>query len=177
VARIAGIDLPKRKRSEIGLTYIYGIGRTTARTILGKAGIGLDKRIGDLTDDEVAKIRGIITSEYKVEGSARSETQMNIKRLTDIGCYRGLRHRKGLPVRGQRTGTTPMRRKGREKDRCRKEEDGGKDVTDHQRDNQKEHRGEKLRQPPQQRLNLSARRNGYRLISAGRYSSGRPSTM
>jgi small subunit ribosomal protein S13 len=115
VARIAGIDLPKRKRSEIGLTYIYGIGRTTARTILGKAGIGLDKRIGDLTDDEVSKIRSIITSEYKVEGAARSEIQMNIKRLTDIGCYRGLRHRKGLPVRGQRTRTNARTRKGKRK--------------------------------------------------------------
>ena len=115
MARIAGIDLPKRKRSEIGLTYIYGIGRTTARTILGKAGIGLDKRIGDLTDDEVSKIRTIITSEYKVEGAARSEIQMNIKRLTDIGCYRGLRHRKGLPVRGQRTRTNARTRKGKRK--------------------------------------------------------------
>jgi len=115
VARIAGIDLPKRKRSEIGLTYIYGIGRTTARTILGKAGIGLDKRIGDLTDDEVSKICAIITLEYKVEGAARSEIQMNIKRLTDIGCYRGLRHRKGLPVRGQRTRTNARTRKGKRK--------------------------------------------------------------
>ena len=115
MARIAGIDLPKRKRSEVGLTYIYGIGRTTARTILGKAGIGFDKKIGDLTDDEVSKIRSIITSEYKVEGAARSEIQMNIKRLTDIGCYRGLRHRRGLPVRGQRTRTNARTRKGKRK--------------------------------------------------------------
>jgi small subunit ribosomal protein S13 len=115
VARIAGIDLPKRKRSEIGLTYIYGIGRTTARTILEKAGIVYDKRIGDLTDDEVAKIRSIITAEYKVEGAVRSEIQMNIKRLTDIGCYRGLRHRRGLPVRGQRTRTNARTRKGKRK--------------------------------------------------------------
>jgi small subunit ribosomal protein S13 len=115
LARIAGIDLPKRKRSEIGLTYIYGIGRTSARSILQKAGVGFDKRIGDLNDDEVAKIRGIITAEYKVEGALRSETQMNIKRLMDIGCYRGIRHRKGLPVRGQRTRTNARTRKGRRK--------------------------------------------------------------
>jgi len=115
VARIAGIDLPKKKRSEIGLTYIFGIGRTSARSILTKAGIGLDKRVADLTDDEVAKIRGIITAEYKVEGAARTETQMNIKRLMDIGCYRGLRHRKGLPVNGQRTRTNARTRKGKRK--------------------------------------------------------------
>ena len=115
MARIAGIDLPKKKRSEIGLTYIFGIGRTSARSILTKAGIGLDKRVADLTDDEVAKIRGIITAEYKVEGAARTETQMNIKRLMDIGCYRGLRHRKGLPVNGQRTRTNARTRKGKRK--------------------------------------------------------------
>jgi small subunit ribosomal protein S13 len=115
VARIAGIDLPKKKRSEVGLTYIYGIGRTTSRSILTKAGIGLDKKVGDLTDDEVAKIRSIITSDYKVEGAARTETQMNIKRLMDIGCYRGLRHRKGLPVNGQRTRTNARTRKGKRK--------------------------------------------------------------
>ena len=115
MARIAGIDLPKKKQSEVGLTYIYGIGRTTARAILLKAGIGYSKKVGDLTDDEVAKIRGIITSEYKVEGSARSEVQMNIKRLMDIGAYRGLRHRRGLPVRGQRTRTNARTRKGKRK--------------------------------------------------------------
>ena len=115
MARIAGIDLPKKKRSEIGLTYIYGIGRTTARSILIKAGVGPDKKIGDLSDDEVAKIRGIITAEYKVEGAARTETQMNIKRLMDIGCYRGLRHRRGLPVNGQRTRTNARTRKGKRK--------------------------------------------------------------
>jgi len=120
VARIAGIDLPKKKRSEIGLTYIFGIGRTSARSILTKAGIGLDKRVADLTDDEVAKIRGIITAEYKVEGAARTETQMNIKRLMDIGCYRGLRHRKGLPVRGQRTRTNARTRKGPRKNMARR---------------------------------------------------------
>ena len=115
MARIAGIDLPKKKRSEIGLTYIFGIGRTSARSILQKAGVGYDKKIGDLNDDEVAKIRGIITAEYKVEGALRSDTQMNIKRLMDIGCYRGIRHRKGLPARGQRTRTNARTRKGRRK--------------------------------------------------------------
>jgi small subunit ribosomal protein S13 len=115
LARIAGIDLPKKKRSEVGLTYIYGIGRTTSRNILTKAGVDFDKKVGDLTDDEVAKIRGIITSDYKVEGSLRSEVQMNIKRLMDIGCYRGIRHRKGLPVRGQRTRTNSRTRKGKRK--------------------------------------------------------------
>ena len=115
MARIAGIDLPKNKRSEIGLTYIYGIGRTIAHKILDQAGIGYAKRIGDLSDDEVAKIRSIITSDMKVEGAARTETQMNIKRLMDINCYRGLRHRKGLPVRGQRTRTNSRTRKGKRK--------------------------------------------------------------
>jgi small subunit ribosomal protein S13 len=115
VARIAGIDLPKKKRSEIGLTYIYGIGRTSARGILTRAGVDLNKKVGDLTDDEVAKIRSIITADYKVEGALRSETQMNIKRLMDIGCYRGIRHRKGLPARGQRTRTNARTRKGRRK--------------------------------------------------------------
>jgi len=115
LARIAGIDLPKKKRAEIGLQYIYGIGGTSARDILAKAGIAVNKKVSDLTDDEVAKIRGIITSDYKVEGALRSEVQMNIKRLMDIGCYRGIRHRKGLPVRGQRTRTNSRTRKGRRK--------------------------------------------------------------
>lgn len=115
MARLAGIDLPKNKRSEIGLTYIYGIGRTTAQKILTKAGIEHNKKIGDLTDDEIAKIRSIITSDIKVEGALRSENQMNIKRLMDIGCYRGLRHRKGLPARGQRTRTNARTRKGKRK--------------------------------------------------------------
>lgn len=115
MARIAGIDLPKKKRAEIGLTYIHGIGHASSRTILHKAGVSYDKRIGDLTDDEVAKIRGIITADYKVEGTLRSEVQMNIKRLMDIGCYRGLRHRKGLPARGQRTRTNARTRKGKRK--------------------------------------------------------------
>jgi len=115
VARIAGIDLPKGKRAEIGLTYIYGIGRTSAQKILTKAGIDWNRRVGELNDDEVAKIRSIITGDYKVEGAARSEMQMNIKRLMDINSYRGLRHRKGLPVRGQRTRTNSRTRKGKRK--------------------------------------------------------------
>jgi small subunit ribosomal protein S13 len=115
VARIAGVDLPKNKRSEIGLTYIYGIGRTTAQEILAKAGIDVNKRIGDLNDDEVNKIRTIIQTDYKTEGAMRAEMQMNIKRLMDIGSYRGLRHRKGLPVRGQRTRTNSRTRKGKRK--------------------------------------------------------------
>ena len=115
MARIAGIDLPKKKRAEVGLTYIYGIGRTSARTIIAKAGVDVNKKVGDLNDDEVAKIRSLITAEFKVEGALRSEVQMNIKRLMDIGCYRGIRHRKGLPARGQRTRTNARTRKGRRK--------------------------------------------------------------
>jgi len=115
VARIAGVDLPKNKRAEIGLTYIYGIGRTTAKDILAKAKVDLNKRVAELNDEEVASIRSVIQSDYKVEGALRSETQMNIKRLMDIGCYRGLRHRKGLPARGQRTRTNARTRKGKRK--------------------------------------------------------------
>lgn len=115
MARIAGVDLPKNKRSEIGLTYIYGIGRTTSKQILAKAGINPNKKIGELNDDEVSKIRTIIQADYKTEGAMRSEMQMNIKRLMDIGSYRGLRHRKGLPVRGQRTRTNSRTRKGKRK--------------------------------------------------------------
>lgn len=114
MARIAGIDLPKNKRGLIGLTYIYGIGRTTSNEILNKAGVNINKKVNDWTDDEIARIRQVI-SEYKVEGQLRSEVQMNIKRLMDIGCYRGLRHRRGLPVRGQRTRTNSRTRKGRRK--------------------------------------------------------------
>jgi small subunit ribosomal protein S13 len=115
LARIAGVDLPKKKRSIVGLQYIYGVGATTAKDILTKAGISFDKKVGELNDDEVARIRGIITSDYKVEGALRGEVQSNIKRLMDIGCYRGLRHRKGLPVRGQRTRTNSRTRKGKRK--------------------------------------------------------------
>ena len=115
MARIAGIDLPKNKRAEIGLTYIFGLGRTSALKILDQAGIEHGKRISELNDEEVARIRSIITSDYKVEGALRSEVQMNIKRLMDINSYRGLRHRKGLPVRGQRTRTNARSRKGKRK--------------------------------------------------------------
>src|SRR5690242_7131032 len=115
MARIAGIDLPKNKRGEIGLTYIYGIGRTTAQYILTKAGIDLDKKVKDWDDSDLNEIRSIITNEIKVEGALRSEVQTNIKRLLDIACYRGLRHRKGLPVRGQRTRTNSRTRKGKRK--------------------------------------------------------------
>lgn len=115
MARIAGVDLPKNKRSEIGLTYIYGIGRPSSQKILTKAGVDWNKRIGELTDEEIAKIRSLITAEYKIEGALRSEVQMNIKRLMDIGSYRGIRHRKGLPVRGQRTRTNARSRKGKRK--------------------------------------------------------------
>ncbi len=115
MARIAGIDLPKNKRAEIGLTYIFGLGRSSAKNILREAGIDFNKRISELNDDEVAKIRSIITADYKVEGALRSEVQTNIKRLMDINCYRGLRHRKGLPVRGQRTRTNARTRKGKRK--------------------------------------------------------------
>lgn len=115
MARIAGVDLPKNKRAEIGLTYIYGLGRSSAQKILNKAAVDLNKRISELTDQEVAKIRSIITSDYRVEGAARTEVQMNIKRLMDIGSYRGLRHRKGLPLRGQRTRTNARTRKGKRK--------------------------------------------------------------
>jgi small subunit ribosomal protein S13 len=115
MARIAGIDLPRNKSGEIGLTYIYGIGRSTARYILDKAGIDPQKKVKDWNDDELTQIRTIINNEIKVEGALRSEVQLNIKRLLDVGCYRGLRHRKGLPVRGQRTRTNARTRKGRRK--------------------------------------------------------------
>ena len=115
MARIAGVDLPKNKRGEIGLTYIYGIGRSTARYILDKASIDYNKKVNDWDDDDLNHIRNIITNEFKVEGALRSEVQMSIKRLLDIACYRGLRHRKGLPVRGQRTRTNSRTRKGKRK--------------------------------------------------------------
>jgi len=112
LARIAGIDLPRNKRIEIALTYIYGIGRSTSQDILSKAGVDFNTRSDDLTEDEVAKIRKVIDSGCKVEGDLRREVTMNIKRLMDLGCYRGLRHRKGLPVRGQKTKTNARTRKG-----------------------------------------------------------------
>ena len=112
MARIAGVDLPREKRVEIGLTYIYGIGRPTSLAILEKAGINPDTRVKDLTEDEAGKIRHIIDEEYLVEGDLRREVSMNIKRLMEIGSYRGIRHRRGLPVRGQRTKTNARTRKG-----------------------------------------------------------------
>jgi small subunit ribosomal protein S13 len=112
MARIAGVDLPRNKRVEIALTYIYGIGRASARRILDKSGIGLALRTDDLTDDQVQSIRTVIEGDFKVEGDLRRDVQMNIKRLMDLGCYRGLRHRRGLPVRGQRTHTNARTRKG-----------------------------------------------------------------
>ena len=115
MARIAGIDLPKNKRGEIGLTYIYGIGRSTAQEILTQAGIDFDTKVQEWTDDQLTAIRGIINDQIKVEGALRSEVQLNIKRLMDIGCYRGTRHRKGLPLRGQRTKNNSRTRKGKRK--------------------------------------------------------------
>jgi len=112
MARIAGVDLPPQKRAEIGLTYIYGIGRSRANTILQEAQVNLDKKIRDLNEEELNRIRTIIDQQGLVEGDLRKQIQMDIKRLMDIGCYRGLRHRKGLPVRGQRTHTNARTRKG-----------------------------------------------------------------
>ncbi|HEX8089582.1 MAG: 30S ribosomal protein S13 [Blastocatellia bacterium] len=112
MARISGVDLPANKRAEIGLTYIYGIGRSRANKILGEAGVSVDRRIRELTEDEVNRIRTIIDQQGMVEGDLRKQVQMDIKRLMDIGCYRGLRHRRGLPVRGQRTHTNARTRKG-----------------------------------------------------------------
>ncbi|MEX1189985.1 MAG: 30S ribosomal protein S13 [Bacteroidia bacterium] len=115
MARISGIDLPKNKRGEIGLTYIYGIGRSTAQNILTQAEISFDKKVSDWDDDELGKIRDIINNNFKVEGALRSEVQLNIKRLMDIGSYRGIRHRSGLPVRGQTTKNNARTRKGKKK--------------------------------------------------------------
>ena len=120
MARIAGVDLPNDKRVEIGLTYIYGIGRPTANDILSKAGINPDARVKDLTEEEVGKIRKIIENDYAVEGDLRREVSLNIKRLMEIGCYRGIRHRRGLPVRGQKTKTNARTRKGPKKTVSRK---------------------------------------------------------
>ena len=115
MARISGVDIPNAKRVEIGLTYIYGIGRTSADKILEAAGVNPDTRVRDLTDEEVSKIRDVMDEHYKVEGDLRREIALNIKRLQEIGCYRGIRHRKGLPVRGQKTKTNARTRKGPKK--------------------------------------------------------------
>jgi len=112
MARIAGVDLPAKKRVEVGLTYIYGIGRTRSRSILHRAGVGFETKVSELREDEVAKIRQILEDEGSVEGDLRKEITMNVKRLIEMGAYRGLRHRRGLPVRGQRTHTNARTRKG-----------------------------------------------------------------
>ena len=115
MARIAGVDLPNNKRGEIGLTYIFGIGRSSARKILEECGIDFDTKVSEWNDDQIAKIRSLIANEYKIEGELRSSVQMNIKRLMDIGCYRGIRHRLGLPVRGQSTKNNARTKKGKKK--------------------------------------------------------------
>lgn len=125
MARIAGVDLPRNKRMEIALTYIYGIGKAKSREILKKADVSLDKRTDALDENEVRRIRDAIEAEHKVEGDLRREVSMNIKRLMDLGCYRGLRHRKGLPVRGQRTHTNARTRKGPRKGMIRKKPSAG----------------------------------------------------
>ncbi|EAS19436.1 30S ribosomal protein S13 [Nonlabens mediterrranea] len=114
MARIAGVDIPKNKRGEVSLTYIYGIGRNRAKQVLIDTGVGLDKKVSEWNDDEIGKIRSAI-GEFTIEGELRSETQLNIKRLMDIGCYRGIRHRSGLPLRGQRTKNNSRTRKGKRK--------------------------------------------------------------
>lgn len=125
MARIAGVDLPRNKRMEVALTYIYGIGLARSREILKRAEISLDKRSDDLEEAEIRKIRDVIEADFKVEGDLRREVSMNIKRLMDLGCYRGLRHRKGLPVRGQRTHTNARTRKGPRKGMLRKKPSAG----------------------------------------------------
>lgn len=115
MARISGVDIPDRKRGEISLTYIFGIGRSSAKKILEKAGVDLNKKVIDWNDEESGAIRAVIAGEYKVEGALKSEVQLSIKRLMDIACYRGLRHRKGLPLRGQRTKNNSRTRKGKRK--------------------------------------------------------------
>ncbi len=115
MARIAGVDIPDKKRGEISLTYIYGIGRSAARTILIKANVSFDKKVSQWNDEEMNAVRNVIATEFKVEGQLRSEVQLSIKRLMDIGCYRGIRHRKGLPVRGQKTKNNSRTRKGKRK--------------------------------------------------------------
>ena len=126
MARIAGIDLPRNKRVAIALTYIYGIGRTMAKEVLTKADVPFDKRTDDLDDGDVRRIRDVIEADCKVEGDLRREVSMNIKRLMDLGCYRGLRHRRGLPARGQRTHTNARTRKGPKRQAVKKKASGGK---------------------------------------------------
>ncbi len=115
MARIAGVDIPTNKRGEVSLTYIYGIGSSAAQKILGEAGIDVNLKVSEWTDEQIAKVREIISEQYKIEGELRSEVQLNIKRLMDIGCYRGIRHRIGLPLRGQKTKNNARTRKGKKK--------------------------------------------------------------
>jgi small subunit ribosomal protein S13 len=126
MARISGVDLPANKRAEIGLTYIYGIGRSRANKILGEADVSIDKRVRELSEEEVNRIRAVIDQQGMVEGDLRKQIQMDIKRLMDIGCYRGLRHRRGLPVRGQRTHTNARTRKGPRRMTVAKKKTAGK---------------------------------------------------
>lgn len=126
MARVAGVDLPPNKRAQIGMTYIYGIGKSRATEILGRAGIGIDIKIKDLSEDELTKIRTILDTDGNIEGDLRKRVQMDIKRLMDIGCYRGLRHRRSLPVRGQRTSTNARTRKGPRKAAVAKKKAPGK---------------------------------------------------
>ncbi len=115
MARIAGVDIPTNKRGEVSLTYIYGIGRSAAQTILGKAGVDVNLKVSEWTDEQIANVREVISEQFKIEGELRSEVQLNIKRLMDIGCYRGIRHRIGLPLRGQKTKNNARTRKGKKK--------------------------------------------------------------
>lgn len=126
MARVAGVDLPPQKRAQIGLTYIYGVGKARATEVLGKAGVSVDAKIKDLNEDELNKIRSILDGDYEIEGDLRKHVQMDIKRLMDIGCYRGLRHRRSLPVRGQRTSTNARTRKGPRKAAVAKKKAPGK---------------------------------------------------
>mgnify|MGYP001221537572 FL=1 len=126
MARVAGVDLPPNKRAQVGMTYIYGVGKSRATEILDKAGISIDARIKDLSEDELNKIRTILDTDGTIEGDLRKRVQMDIKRLMDIGCYRGLRHRRGLPVRGQRTSTNARTRKGPRKAAVAKKKAPGK---------------------------------------------------
>ena len=123
MARISGVDIPDRKRGEISLTYIFGIGRSSAKKILDKAGVDINKKVIDWNDEESGAVRAVIAGEYKVEGALKSEVQLSIKRLMDIACYRGLRHRKGLPLRGQRTKNNSRTRKGKRKTIANKKKD------------------------------------------------------
>jgi small subunit ribosomal protein S13 len=151
LARISGVDIPNNKRSEIGLTYIYGIGRTTANKILATAGIDKNKKVGDLTDDELANIRKVIESQCTVEGALRTERMMNIKRLMEIGSYRGMRHRRSLPVHGQRTRTNARTRKGPRKTIANKKKAVERRISDWLKRLKRLKRQKRLKNPQQQR--------------------------